>query len=130
MTERPVVVVQLPEKLSADQSYLFLREVEPCLSVHRPCIVLDCARVRQIDSGGIQLLLRCLEEAMKRNGDVKLARISPRVAAVLELVKIDQLFEVFDSTANAVNSFHEFPLYAFQESVRPRQSSSASEGIA
>jgi len=130
MRERPVVVKQLPEKLSVEQGQIFLREVEPCLSVPRPRIVLDCSQVRQLDSGGIQLLLRCLEEAMKRNGDVKLAAISPRVAAVLELVKIDQLFEVFDSTTNAVNSFHEFPLYAFQESVLPGQSSSASEGIA
>ena len=129
MTERPVVVKQLPEKLSTEQVQIFLREVEPCVSVHRPRIVLDCSQLRQVDSGGIQLLLRCLEEAMKRNGDVKLAAISPRVAPVLELVRIDQLFEVFDSTVEAVKSFHEFPQYVFQETVLPGQSSSASEGL-
>ena len=35
-------------------------------------MVLDCSNVRQLDRAGIQVLLRCLEEAMKRNGDVKL----------------------------------------------------------
>src|SRR5690349_4895665 len=73
MTERPVVVKQLPEKLSAEQGQIFLREVEQYMSVQRPRIVLDCSQVRQLDSAGIQLLLRCLEKAMKRNGDVKLA---------------------------------------------------------
>ena len=124
--ERPVVVKQLPEKLGAEEGRMFMREVLSCLSTHRPRIVLDCSQVRQIDSGGIQLFLCCLEEAMKRNGDVKLASISRRTAAVLELVKVDQLFEVFDRVTDAVNSFHEFQVYA---SVLSRHTISASEGV-
>src|SRR5271170_6782274 len=109
-TGRFVAVKQLPEKLSVKQGRGFFREVEPCLRVDRPRVVLDCSKVRQLDSAGIQVLLRCLEEAMKRNGDVKLASVPSGAAAILELTKVDHLFEVFDSTADAVNSFRQFPM--------------------
>ena len=75
---RPVSVKQLPEKLSIKQGELLFREVESCLERDRPRVVLDCSKVRQLDSAGIHVLLACLEEAMKRNGDVKLAPSAPR----------------------------------------------------
>jgi anti-anti-sigma factor len=112
---RLVAVKQLPEKLSVKQGRLFVREVESCLRTDRPRLVLDCSKVRQLDSAGIQVLLRCLEEAMKRNGDVKLAAVPPGAAAILELTRVDRLFETFDNTADAVNSFRQFPTEPFQQ---------------
>src|ERR1700678_169431 len=106
---RHVSVKQLPEKLSIKHGRTFFREVEPHLQSDRPRVVLDCSRVRQLDSAGIHVLLRVLEEAMKRNGDVKLASIPPAAAAILELTRVGRLFETFDNTADAVNSFTRFP---------------------
>jgi anti-anti-sigma factor len=106
---RHVSVKQLPEKLSIMQSRSFFREVEPHLQADRPRVVLDCSKVRHLDSAGIHVLLRVLEEAMKRNGDVKLASIPPGAAAILELTRVGRLFESFDNTVDAVNSF-QFPM--------------------
>jgi anti-anti-sigma factor len=111
---RFVTVKQLPEKLSVKQGRGFLREIAACLTVDRPRVVLDCSKVRKLDSAGIQVLLRCLEETMKRNGDVKLAAIPPGAATILELTRVDRLFEAFDSIAEAVNSFHQMPIKTFQ----------------
>lgn len=127
---KPVVVKQLPEKLSLEQSRLFFFEVEPSLRVDRPRLVLDCSRVRELDSAGIQVLLLCLEEAMKRNGDVKLADIPSVAAEILELTRVDSLFESFESIRDAVNSFHQFPAYAFDEVLEPSLSTPASESEA
>jgi anti-anti-sigma factor len=130
ISRRPVAVKQLPEKLGVKQGWVFFREVEPCLKVERPRVVLDCSKVRQLDSAGLHLLLRCLEEAMKRNGDVKLAAIPLGAAATLELTKVDRLFEAFDNTTDAVNSFHQFPVNALQQVVGPEYSTLASESAA
>jgi anti-sigma B factor antagonist len=127
---RPVVVKQLPEKLSVEQGRMFLLEVEPSLKAERPRMVLDCSKVRQLDSAGIQVLLHCLEEAMKQNGDVKLAGVPPVALAILELTKVDSLFELFESTADAVNSFYQFPVHAFQPDLQPGYPASASESVA
>jgi len=53
---------------------------------------------------------------MKRNGDVKLASIPPGATAILELTRVDRLFEAFESAADAVNSFHQFPMKPFEQS--------------
>jgi anti-anti-sigma factor len=122
---RPVSVKELPENLSLKQGGLLFRGVDSCWNADRPRVVLDCSKVRELDSAGIQVLLSCLEEAMKRNGDVKLAAIPPGAVAILELARVDHLFEAFDSTAEAVNSFHRFPTKSFQQDLRHEYSTSA-----
>lgn len=99
------VVKYLPEAMSRRQQRQFFAEVESCFNTDRPCIVLDCSRVRQIDRSTIHLLLCCLEEAMKRNGDVKLAAIPDGVRALLEHTGANRVFEGFDTTAEALGSF-------------------------
>ena len=111
---RPVAVKQLPEKLSVSQGRAFFRELEACLNSDRPRVVIDCSKLQHLDSAGIHVLLRCLEEAMKRNGDVKLDALSDRAAATLELTGVHRLFESFDNTADAVTSFQQLPVNGFQ----------------
>jgi anti-anti-sigma factor len=111
---RPVVVKQLPEKLSVKQGCVFFRELEPSLKRQRPRVVLDCSKVRQLGRTGIQVLLQCLEEAMKQNGDVKLAAVPPAATAILKLMRVDHLFEAFNDTDTAASSFYQFPVPAFQ----------------
>jgi anti-sigma B factor antagonist len=112
-TKRPVVVLQLPEKLVLGQVDSCFREVQEFLKAERPRLVFDFSEVTQIDSAGVELLLNCMEETMKRNGDLKLAAIAPGPAVVLELTQVDRLFEIFDNPSDAVESFHQFPVHAF-----------------
>ena len=117
-TGKPVVVKRLPETVSAQQAEVFFRELEPVLEADRPRLVFDFTGVRHFDSAGVELLLRCMEEAMKRNGDLKLAALSPQLAVILEMTRVDRLFEIFDNCSNAVESFHRFSPGAMQ-SVAP-----------
>jgi anti-anti-sigma factor len=115
---RRAAVQQLPEQLSVKQGRGFFREVESCLNVDRPRVVIDCSKLQRLDSAGVRVLLSCLEAAMMRNGDVKLAVIPPGAAAILELARVDHIFEVFESTADAVNSFDQFPTKSFPQTLR------------
>ena len=101
-----VAVKQLPEKLNAKQGRLFFEEMESWVNVDHPRIVLDCSRVQRMDRSAMHLLLCCLEEALKRNGDVKLARIPEDAMGSLTEMGLLRLFEVFDTNAEAVESFH------------------------
>jgi anti-sigma B factor antagonist len=105
-TKGPVIVMELPEKLNYAEGKSFFGEIQPLLEVDRPRIVLDCAQLQQMDSAGIEMLLHCMDEAMKRDGDMKLAALSPASAAILELMRVDRLFEVFPTTEEAAQSFH------------------------
>jgi len=117
MQNMNVIVKQLPDDLSVKQGRVFFREVEECLNSDRPRIVFDCSKLQQLDSAGIHVLLRCLEEAMKRNGDVKLAALPAAAAATLEVTGVNRLFEFFDTTTDAVCSFQQIPTYGFQHAL-------------
>jgi anti-sigma B factor antagonist len=109
-TRGPVIVMELPEQLKYAETQTFLSGLQPLLEIDRPRIVLDCSKVGQLDSAGVDVLLHCLEEAMKRDGDLKLAAVSPASAIILEMMRVDRLFEVFETTEEATRSFHAFAL--------------------
>jgi anti-sigma B factor antagonist len=97
--------MELPEVLNHAEGEKFVVELQPLLEAHRPRIVLDCSQVQHMDSAGIEILLYCMQEAMKRDGDMKLAAVSPAAAAIMELMRVDRLFEVFDTAEEASRSF-------------------------
>jgi anti-sigma B factor antagonist len=117
LISRPVVVMQLPEQLDLTSARSFLQEVDPLMETHRPRIVLDCSQVRYVDGAGVEMLLHCLEEAMKRDGDLKLASVSPECAVIMEFLRVDRMFEVFPTPEDAVQSFTAFPAEAAPEDV-------------
>jgi len=104
--------MELPEQLDHTQARTFLRELQVLLETDRPRLVLECSQVRLIDSSGVEMLLRCMQEAMKRDGDLKLAGVSAASGAILELMRVDRLFEVFDTAKEAVQSFDAFQSHA------------------
>jgi anti-anti-sigma regulatory factor len=104
-TQCSVTIKQLPERISINHSRNFLRELTKDADEERPCIVFDCSRIVQMDIPAVKLFLDCLEIAMKRNGDIKLAAMHAQPKAMLELIGVDRLFEIFDTTADAAKSF-------------------------
>lgn len=100
-----VTVTQLPETLKMKEGRRFFVDLQTRLRIERPCMVLDCANVREMDKRAIHMLLCCLEEAMKRNGDVRLAAVTPSIGEILEQTGVDRLFEIYPTQTDAVNSF-------------------------
>ncbi len=103
---RSVTVERLTEITSEAQGRSFLTMVLDRMSDRRPGLVLDCSALSQLDKPVLQLLLSCLEEAMKRNGDARLAAVSPSAQAMLKVIGADRLFQIFPSDVDAINSFH------------------------
>jgi anti-anti-sigma regulatory factor len=128
--KRAVAVMQLPEQLSPKAGRICFSEIESRMSVDRPYLVLDCSNLHRLDKPVVHLLLRCLEEAMKRNGDVKLARIPPGTEGVAGSSGVNRLFEIFETTEDAVNSFHQLPFEVASETRIPDCSENDSEDAA
>ena len=117
LTSGPVVIMQMPEHLNAGGVRTFMQELEPLLETHRPRIVFDCSQVRYMDSAGVEMMLHCLEEAMKRDGDLKLASLSPESEVVLELMRVARVFEAFSTSDEAVRSFNALPAEGVSQSA-------------
>ncbi len=107
-TGRPVLVMQLPTRLNLSEAREFLPEVMCVLKNDRPHVVFDFSEVQQIDSAGVEMLLKCLERVMSLDGDLKLAALTPQASVILELTRVDRLFEIFATVDDAVESFRGF----------------------
>jgi len=104
--KRLVAVRQVPPTLAGRQKLDFIGEVQTCLNTDRPCLVLDCSGLAQTDREIVFMLLCCLEEAMKRNGDIRLAGATSRLRAELRAAHAETLFGFYESCADAVASFY------------------------
>ncbi len=115
LTSGPVVVMQVPEHFNAGEVQNFMEELSPLLESNRPRIVLDCSQVRSIDSAGVEALLQCLEDTLKRDGDLKLAALSPESEVILELMRVARVFEAYPTSEDAVRSFNAIPVHAVSQ---------------
>src|SRR5580765_8992754 len=109
LTSGPGVVMQVPEILNVREVHSFMEELGPLLESNRPRVVLECSLVRSMESAGVEMLLRCLEEVLKRDGDLKLAALSPEAEVILELMRVARVFEAFQTCEDAVRSFNAIP---------------------
>ncbi|TWU13269.1 Anti-sigma F factor antagonist [Symmachiella macrocystis] len=64
--------------------------------------ILDLSRVAFVDSAGLSGLLACLQQVAQTGGDLKLCGITDEVRVLFDLIKMQRLFEIFDSTEQAV----------------------------
>jgi anti-sigma B factor antagonist len=83
------------------ESMALQREVTELLS-HTVYIVVDLGGVAFIDSSGIGLLVRLLNNARRAGGDLKLCALSERVTAVLSVTRLAPIFDIHDTHADAI----------------------------
>jgi len=72
-------------------------------------VVLDCSELDGLGLPEIRLFISCLERVMKRNGDARLAGLSPRAREILSRSGVERLFRIYDSRESAVRSFDTNP---------------------
>jgi len=97
-----VVVVHAPEELGDDvatQFIAFLTELEQ----HR--IIVDLDGTESLDSAGLAALLDVQDEVQHSAGDLKLISSNPINRKIIEITRLDQRLEVFESVIDAVKSF-------------------------
>lgn len=68
-------------------------------------IVLNMAEVTYMDSSGLGELLAAHTSVSTAGGELKLLNLSKRVRDILEITRLDTVFEIFEDEALAVDSF-------------------------
>jgi len=103
--KRPIIVVTMPERLTRVHNRDFLLTIAALLKADRTRIVFDCSQVREIDRAGTDMLLHCVEQVIRQDGELNLSSVPTKILAVLELTCVDRLFEIFQNNADAVESY-------------------------
>jgi anti-sigma B factor antagonist len=105
-THSQVKVIKLRGRLGLGDSLDRTSEtLTDLLNAGESRFVLDLQEVPMIDSSGIGLLVRYLTAAKQRGGSLKLLNPSKFAVQTLQLVRVLNLFEVFEDMGQAVASF-------------------------
>lgn len=96
------VVVHTPEELAADQADGFLAFMS---SLPQNLVVLDLDNTENFDSAGLTAMCDLADRLRELGGDVKFATNNALNRKILEITRLDQQFEIFESVVDAVKSF-------------------------
>jgi len=100
-----VTVLKLTGRLDSVSAPGLKDRVKACARNGQLHLVIDMAGIDFVDSSGLGSLVACLRSLNKGAGDMRLAALQDRVRAVFELIRLHQVFEIFDSADTAVDSF-------------------------
>jgi len=111
------MVLKFPERVSGTEARLFASRISSELKHDRPCVIADFSGVRQIDSQALDILLECLVEVTRRDGEFYLGAVSPEAATVLELTQMDTVFALLPEAVEASTNFSVRALEAMPEAA-------------
>ena len=97
-----VIVVHTPEELAGETAEQFEAYLP---TLDRSNIVLDVDSTENFDSDGLAALLDAQDKLRERGGQIKIAATNSTNRKILEITRIDQQIDVFQSVIDAVKNF-------------------------
>jgi anti-sigma B factor antagonist len=95
MEKQSAIIVKLPETFNAAGARRLKRELKNKMSNGSPRVVIDLSNVKNIDLNGLEALLNTMDEVARQDGALQLGEVSSEAATVLELTRMDKLFNKF-----------------------------------
>jgi anti-sigma B factor antagonist len=100
-----VTVVTIPgATLDASNTKEFKADVAPLLSSGSK-LIFDLHNLKFVDSSGLGAMLSSLRSINGLGGDLKLCAMNKPVRALIELVRMHRVFEIFNTREEALRSF-------------------------
>jgi anti-sigma B factor antagonist len=106
-----VLVVIKADRLDANNANIFKRAMEPVLAGAEQAVI-DLGAVRFMDSSGLGALLSCLRRLTAAGGVLKLCTLQRPVRAVMELVRMHRVFDIYETREGALEAAHRVPAAA------------------
>jgi anti-sigma B factor antagonist len=104
-----IVLTCVGRVVAGDEAAVLERHVTSLLP-DNSLIVLNWHDVNYIDSGGVGLVVRLLNRTRSARGDLKLCAVSERAREVLKITRLDKVFDLRETEADAIAAFRRPPV--------------------
>jgi len=106
--ENSVVILEPKGKIMGGPDATAMHEMLHDLVEHgKKQVVIDLGGVDWMNSTGLGILISSLTTMRNNDGYLKLANVTEKIESLLTITKLVTVFETYDSTSEAVNSFSE-----------------------
>jgi anti-anti-sigma factor len=111
-----ITVIELAGQMTVENIYSLTKSIEMNVfpfsgKIEDPAgksysrVILDMEGVEAIDSSGLGTILFLAKKCRALGGDLKIVSIRPEVKMVIDIVKLDKIFQIFNSLDDAVKSY-------------------------
>ena len=102
---RVTIVTVGGDLVIGDAEAAFKKAVARLIEEGRTHLLVDLHDVRFVDSSGLGALVRAMTTTQREGGQTKLVGVGPQIRKLLELTRLDSVFEIHDDVEAAVSSF-------------------------
>lgn len=103
--EDGLAIITLEGFVDAHTAPQFENAVQAEIDAGRNRIIVNCAKLNYISSAGLGVFMTFVEEVRERGGDIKICGLIPKVKHTFEILGFQDIFEMPDEQATAVESF-------------------------
>jgi anti-sigma B factor antagonist len=100
-----VTIIDLDGRLTLGDAAESLRNVVRRELENNPRLILNLAGVSYLDSAGLAEMVSDQASVVRRNGTIRLLHVQQRVKDLLEMTRLNRMFDCFDDESAAVRSF-------------------------
>ena len=100
-----VLILRADGGINADNAGQFVTDLEKIVDAGLRRIIVDCSGLDHISSFGIGVLLRVHKRLARHGGDVKLAGIHSGLVRLLQIARVDSMFEIYPDVNRARLAF-------------------------
>jgi anti-sigma B factor antagonist len=79
--------------------------VDELIRTNRKKVVFDLSELDYVDSMGVGILVMCGGKMKAAGGELRLASPQPRIAELMRITKLDQIFAFYPTAAAAIAQF-------------------------
>ena len=100
-TAEGLTIISLKGEIDLQFSPALRALLQTQLKKHVPILLLDFSEVGYIDSSGLATLVEYYQQSRSHGGRIALAALNPRVRSIFDLVRLNEIFPIFDTVAVA-----------------------------
>lgn len=101
-----IVILEPSGKISLDSSDL-IETIAMLIDKGKKKIVLDFHNITVVDYNGLSVICIAFKRVLNNKGEMKLCDISENIAKLLEIVKLDDVLDIYVNLKDAIASFKE-----------------------
>jgi len=103
--ENNIVIVAVEGEIDVETSPQLRERFDKLLAEGEHNFVIDMGGVDFIDSSGLAAFVRLFKRVRIGEGDVKLCCVRPEILKIFELTRLNRVFDIFETRAEAVESY-------------------------
>ena len=103
--DNSILILRADGGINAGNAAQFVTDLEKIVDAGIRRIIVDCTGLDHISSYGIGVLLRVHKRLARHGGDVKLAGIHAGVVRILQIARMDSVFDIYPDVNRARLAF-------------------------